>query len=58
MAAASPEIAIGGAGDFGLFQRRWLDKDPGLRYGFVKTAASDRAFAAVDNNGGFEPVRG
>jgi hypothetical protein len=53
MTAASPEIAIGGAGDFGLLRRNWFDNDAGLGYGLVKTAAGDRTFAVVNDNGGF-----
>jgi len=39
MTAASPEIAIGGASDFGLLTSDWLDDNASLGYGLVKTAA-------------------
>ena len=52
MAAAFAEVAIAGAGDLCLLPGGGFDNDVGLGHGFVKTAACDRTFVAINDNGG------
>jgi hypothetical protein len=56
VAAAFAEVAIGGAGDFGLLSRDWLHDNFRRRDSLIEAAARNRTPGAVDYDGGLKVV--